>query len=285
MCRFAAYLGHPIALDTLLYRSEHSIVDQSMQPKEGPLNGDGFGVGWYVPEMGPTPALYRNVAPAWADENMKHIAPRVRTNLFFAHVRGASPGMPVQETNCHPFVQDRLLFMHNGHIKGHDEILRPLRRTLPDRVYFNIRGTTDSEHLFAVVQDELGPDAKDPGARELADALKSAIHRVEALKDTHGVGQEPTRANVALTDGRCLVAMRYAARDDKKASSLYLYRAGRFACENGHTRMVDPDRGEAFLVSSDPMLDEDEGVDPIPENHLVIVSPDEKTRIEPVSAV
>lgn len=284
MCRFAAYLGHPIALDELLYRPDHSIIDQSTNPKEGPLNGDGFGVGWYAPEMGPKPALYRNVSPAWADKNMKHIAPRVRTPLFFAHVRGASPGMEVQETNCHPFVRGRLLFMHNGHIKGHEKILRPLRRELPDEIYFGIDGTTDSEHLFAVIQDELGDDAQDPGPEDLARATRDAIQRVEALKDEQGAEHQPTRANVALTDGRSLVALRYARGGEKPAASLYLSRAGRFVCENGSTRVHDPAGDGAVLVSSDPMLDQDNGLDPIPENHLVVVGPDRDYRIEPVPA-
>lgn len=274
MCRFAAYLGEPIALDELLYEPEHSIISQATNPGEGPLNGDGFGVGWYAPRLDEGPALYRTSAPAWADENMKTIAPRVETSLFFAHVRGASPGMSVQETNCHPFAQDRLLFMHNGHIKGHDRILRALRRELPDEVYFNIGGTTDSEHLFAVIQHELGDAVQDPSPRDLADAVQAALRRVGALKREQGVGDEPTRANLALTDGRSLVALRYADDDRKEASTLFMTRG------EGLEKAA---KGEGVFVSSDPMVSEDE-VEALPENHLVIVEPDGRERIEPVKA-
>ncbi len=283
MCRFAAYLGHPITLDELLYRPEHSIVDQSTHPKEGPHNGDGFGVGWYVPEMDPAPAVYRDVTPAWADENMTHIAPRVRTPLFFAHVRGASPGMPVQESNCHPFVSDRLLFMPNGHVKGHNEIMRPLRNELPDDIYFDIRGTTDSEHLFAVIRDELGDAARDPSAEDLADAVREGITRVEALKEEVGVGHKATRANVAITDGRHLVAMRYASGQAETASTLYMTRAGRFVCHNGTTTVEEPDGDGAVLVSSDPMIDEARGMQLVPENHLLVVDEDRRVTATPVN--
>lgn len=287
MCRFAAYLGQPIALDELLYRPEHSIIDQSVNAREGthPLNGDGFGVGWYVPDMGPKPALYRNVSPAWSDRNMKHIAPRVKTPLFFAHVRGASDGMEVQLSNCHPFVSGRLLFMHNGYIEGHEEILRPLRRSLPDDIYFDIEGTTDSEHLFGLIQDELGDDRTNPSPEDLASAVKDAIGRVEDMKREQGAEHRPTKANVALTDGRSMVALRYNSDDAKNGNSLYVSRAGRFVCEDGQTRVVDPDGEGAVLVSSEQMMPQEDGLDPVPGNHMLIVEPDRSYRIEPVPAM
>lgn len=273
MCRFAAYLGHPVTLDDLLFRPEHSIVDQSMDPDEGPLNGDGFGVGWYVPEMDEAPAVYRNIAPAWADENMKSIAPRVRTPLFFAHVRGASEGMEVQRSNCHPFTSGPLMFMHNGHVGGHDEIVRALRDELSDEIYNSIRGTTDSEHVFALVRDELD-DPHEATAGDLARAVRAAIRRVEQLKAEHGVTGEPTRANVALTDGESLVALRYATPADEDPATLFVRRAGRFYRKNGSTGVEDPQGEASVLVSSDPMLDDDTGRTLVPENHLLVVDAD-----------
>lgn len=51
MCRLLAYMGTPITLDKLLYEPRNSLVNQSINAREieEPLNGDGFGVGWYVP--------------------------------------------------------------------------------------------------------------------------------------------------------------------------------------------------------------------------------------------
>jgi ergothioneine biosynthesis protein EgtC len=284
MCRFAAYLGHPITLDELLYRPDHSIIVQSAKAKEDkePLNGDGFGVGWYVPELSSDPALYRNATPAWADTNMRHIAPRVRTPLFLAHVRDASPGMAVQQTNCHPFVEDRLSFMHNGYIGGFDELKRPLRGRLSDDSYFGIEGNTDSEHLFAVIQDELGPRAKNPNPEDLANAAQDGLGRVERLKHELGI-DEKTTANFALSDGRSLIAVRYANDHADRAASLYVSRAGSFECEDGVTHAVDQGEEGAVLVSSEPMIDQDVGLDPIPRNHLLMVRPDSSYQIEPLN--
>ncbi len=49
MCRWLAYSGTPILLDTILYKPEHSLIDQSLHSRLGveTTNGDGFGIGWY----------------------------------------------------------------------------------------------------------------------------------------------------------------------------------------------------------------------------------------------
>ena len=49
MCRWMAYFGDPVPADELLFRPEHSIIDQSLHAQLGGFttNGDGFGIGWY----------------------------------------------------------------------------------------------------------------------------------------------------------------------------------------------------------------------------------------------
>ena len=102
MCRWMAWLGQPVLIDELLFKSQHGIVDQSLHARMGaePTNGDGFGLGWYG--VGETPAVYRSVSPAWADANLRELAAHIESPLFLAHIRAAI-GSPVQQTNCHPF--------------------------------------------------------------------------------------------------------------------------------------------------------------------------------------
>src|SRR5215216_6203227 len=49
MCRSMAYSGDPILAEELLFKPEHSIIDQSLHSRMGATttNGDGFGIGWY----------------------------------------------------------------------------------------------------------------------------------------------------------------------------------------------------------------------------------------------
>ena len=53
MCRFTLYLGDPIRLASLVTEPRRSLIRQSFasEEREEPLNGDGFGIAWYVPEM------------------------------------------------------------------------------------------------------------------------------------------------------------------------------------------------------------------------------------------
>ena len=110
MCRFALYLGSPIRVSSLITEPINSIIHQSYysREREEPLNGDGFGFAWYVPEITNEPALFRDVSPAWSNANLRHLARVTRTPCLFAHVRAASPGFPVSHLNCHPFSGDRL---------------------------------------------------------------------------------------------------------------------------------------------------------------------------------
>jgi predicted glutamine amidotransferase len=99
MCRWLAYSGSPILLEELLYKPDHSLIDQSLHARLGveTTNGDGFGVGWYGAPTD-TPAIFRSVEPAWNDRNLREVAGHVEAPLFLAHIR-ASTGTAVQQTN------------------------------------------------------------------------------------------------------------------------------------------------------------------------------------------
>ena len=55
MCRWMAWLGQPVLIEELLFKTQHGIVDQSLHARMGaePTNGDGFGLGWYGDGRGP----------------------------------------------------------------------------------------------------------------------------------------------------------------------------------------------------------------------------------------
>ena len=141
------YSGDPLLAEDLLFKPEHSLIEQSLHSTMGATttNGDGFGIGWYG--LGPTPAVFKNVDPAWNDRNLRELAAQVRTPLFFAHVR-ASTGTPVQRSNCHPFRHDDWLWMHNGAVFGFHELKRDLVFAVDPSLYPDIEGSTDSEVLF-----------------------------------------------------------------------------------------------------------------------------------------
>jgi len=159
MCRLLGYLGEPILLDAIVYKPEHSLIVQSYEPREmtsGVLNADGFGIGWYHPHLDTDPFTYKNVQPIWSDVNLRSISRYVESGCAIGYVRSATSGQAVDLSNCQPFQNDRLLFVHNGFVKNFRQTLyRPIRARLSDTLYQSINGTTDSEHIFGLFVNEL----------------------------------------------------------------------------------------------------------------------------------
>lgn len=210
MCRWVAYAGQPIFLGELVADPEHSLIDQSRNAVEAKvgINGDGFGLGWYGERE--EPGLYREILPAWSDDNLRHIARQVRSRLFFAHVR-ASTGTATSRANCHPFADGRWMFMHNGQIGGYQRLRRALEAMIPDHAYPARAGTTDSEALFLIARGR-GMDGDPVGA------MASTLADIVALMERAAI-DEPLRVTAALSNGRQLFAFRYAS--DGRPPSLY----------------------------------------------------------------
>jgi len=203
MCRWLAYYGDPIPIEALVFRRQHSLIDQSLHARQGatPTNGDGFGIGWYD-EHGDTPGVYRSVHPAWSDRNLRELAAHIRSPLFFAHIR-ASTGTAVQETNSHPFRHGRWLFMHNGLVREFALIRRDLLLAVDPALLPEIEGSTDSEVLFHLALTFGLED--DP-----VTALERMAGFVEDVAAEHGI-EDPLQMSVAVTDGERIVAARYSS--------------------------------------------------------------------------
>jgi predicted glutamine amidotransferase len=207
MCRWIAYRGETIPLSHYVTEPAHSLINQSIQALESTAgtNGDGFGLGWY--DHHPEPGLYREIRPAWSDENLRYLCRHLQSHLFFAHVRAAT-GTPVTRPNCHPFACKGWLFMHNGFVGGWPRLRRRVEALIPDELFPSRVGTTDSEALFLAI---LGTGMDDPIA---------ATGRVlEAVSEMVDEAKEPLRFTAALSNGRDLYAFRYAVND--AANTLY----------------------------------------------------------------
>src|SRR3954467_1653877 len=213
MCRWIAYRGETIPLSHYVTEPAHSLVAQSIQALESTAstNGDGFGLGWYGDH--PEPGLYREVRPAWSDENLRYLCRHLKSHLFFAHVRAAT-GTPITRPNCHPFACGGWLFMHNGLVGNWSRVRRRVEALIPDELYPARVGTTDSEAVFLAI---LGAGVQqDPiGATVLT------LQRITALLNETTI-PERMRFTAALSNGRDIYAFRYAANDS--ANTLY-YRA------------------------------------------------------------
>ena len=210
MCRWAAYLGAPIFLSEVVSDPSHSLIEQSREADECKTrtNADGFGLAWY--DARPEPGLYRDVYPAWSDPNLRALASQVRSGLFLSHIR-ASTGTAISRNNCHPFAVGTWSFMHNGQIGGFENFRKQADMLIPDDLYPDRRGATDSEVMFLLaLANGLHRDARG--------AMEASILTLEALSRERGAGPH-MRVAAAFSNGTSLFAIRYAS--DSRAPSLY----------------------------------------------------------------
>ena len=246
MCRWIAYVGDAVFLESFVSLPRQSLVAQSHHARESrtDVNGDGFGLGWYGERA--KPGVFRDIRPAWSDENLQSISHQIRSRLFFAHVR-ASTGTSSTRANCHPFSVGPWLFMHNGQIGGYSRIKRRLEHEIPDALFEHRHGTTDSEAIFLLLLAN-GLDA-DP-----ASAVHRTLSLIGALMQEAGV-TEPLRFTAAFTRGDQLYAVRYAS--DAEPPTLY-------------TKPMSDRQG--MLVVSEPLDDGRDGWLAVPPQNFMVAT-------------
>lgn len=282
MCRLLAYLGTPVVIDKLLYQPKNSLVNQSIHAREleEPLNGDGFGIGWYVPELSPEPVTFVSVQPAWSNRNLRSLAPRIRTGCLLAHVRAASVG-EVSESNCHPFQYQNMLMAHNGGVENFSAIKRSLRLPLTDNLYNWIKGQTDSEHLFAFFLNDLLHNHSAVTPETVMHAFENMFSTLCKRMNENGITEE-AYLNMVFTDGHFIVATRYVTDPGKEPLTLYHSEGSRYVVEDGITRLMAPqDDDQAVLIVSEKLSD-DKDWTLIPANRFVVVENDLNVRIRPI---
>ncbi|NJM25589.1 MAG: class II glutamine amidotransferase, partial [Bacteroidia bacterium] len=278
-----AYRGSPIIIDKLLYQPKNSLINQSINAKEleEPLNGDGFGIGWYVPDVDDEPATFVSVLPAWNNRNLLNLAPKVRTTCLFAHVRAASVG-DVSEANCHPFQYKNLLMMHNGGVENFGAIKRAIRNELADEFYNWIRGQTDSEHIFSHMLNQLLTKHKTVSQETVVASFEHTFRRLSQLMAENGIS-EPAYLNMVFTNGEFMVGTRYVSDPSQDALTLYHSEGSRYICEDGVCRMLEPeDMEKSVLVVSEKLTDVPHDWKEVPKNHFVIVDKELKVGIRPI---
>ncbi|MEV7169023.1 class II glutamine amidotransferase [Streptomyces sp. NPDC093224] len=265
MCRWLAYSGTPVLLDTILYRPAHSLIDQSLHSKLGveTTNGDGFGVGWYSDGNDGTPALLRDVGPAWNNRNLRELADHVTSPLFFAHIR-ASTGTAVQQTNCHPFRHGRWMWMHNGAVAGFHAMRRDLALLVDPVLYPEIEGTTDSETMFYLALT-YGLETDPPGA------VARMVGTVERVGREHGV-EFPMQMTVAVTDGTNVWAFRYSSQGASR-SLFYSSRVDALRRLHPDVQFLREVSDETRLVVSEPLGDLPGAWHEVPESSYGVVGP------------
>jgi len=274
MCRALLYLGSPVVLDHLLFQPDSALVRQSYMPKMlHMLNLAGFGLRAWSPASHDPELAFAYASPSLPvfDRNLKNLAEKVEAACVLAHVRGVaySTAVEIGLQNVHPFQFPGvpLALAHNGDLTKIAE-MRPLLATHIRAEFLSaIRGTTDSEWIYALVLSQL----EDPGTRPTADALVEAIGRAFAIvRDVRHKLDITTSSsvNLFLTDGSQLAAVRYCfdfgryaiEHPDRvhEANLNFLslwYTAGRdYGLHDGEWQMTGgAENADSILIASEPL--------------------------------
>jgi predicted glutamine amidotransferase len=111
----------------------------------------------------------RSTTNASTDPAFAAVATGAATRAGLAHLRWASPGLPVELCNAHPFRWGQTAFAHNGGIYPFDRVAE----LLPEEWRGRLTGTTDSEHYFLAVMAEMAATGDD-----LPTALPRVLRRI-----------------------------------------------------------------------------------------------------------
>ncbi|WP_328321386.1 ergothioneine biosynthesis protein EgtC [Streptomyces sp. NBC_00388] len=195
MCRHIAFIGPAEPLGDVLVRPRHSLVRQSWEPRRqrnGTVNADGFGVGWYADDD-PVPARYRRAGPVWADLSFADLARVVRSGAALAAVRDATGAGADGEAAAAPFADGPWLFSHNGAVRDWPVSAAPLAATLPAVELLGMAARCDSALVWALVLHRLREG--DPLGQALADTVTD-----------FAAAAPGSRLNLLLTDGAAIAA-------------------------------------------------------------------------------
>eukprot|EP00599_Poterioochromonas_sp_BG-1_P016994 CAMPEP_0173167558 /NCGR_PEP_ID=MMETSP1105-20130129/22733_1 /TAXON_ID=2985 /ORGANISM="Ochromonas sp., Strain BG-1" /LENGTH=418 /DNA_ID=CAMNT_0014089119 /DNA_START=349 /DNA_END=1605 /DNA_ORIENTATION=+ len=258
MCRLTAYKGKPILIGAIVTKPNNSLLYQSRDAAYHPgvkddthrrnilVNGDGFGVAWYNSEQTQRGACcFKFVTPAWSNQNLQNIGDHVTSNLIFAHIRAASSGhdpfekISVNHENCHPFSYGKFTFMHNGGIPKFSKIKLKLLNLLSETFFQEVKGSTDSEHMFAlfltILYSKYPPSADGLTipctVEDIIDSLNQMISTILHLCALAEI-EDACSINICITDGVNIVATRFRNGPQTPPSLYYNYGSG-FVCEDG----------------------------------------------------
>ena len=274
MCRALAYLGQPVLLDTLLYQPDSALVKQSFMPKMlHLLNLAGFGMkAWDRGSPDPLkPYSYASTALPVFDRNLKALAEKIRPTCVLGHVRGVAYNTEVEISlqNVHPFQFPgvRLALAHNGDLARFSEMKPHLLESIRPEISNLIRGTTDSEWIYAVIVSRLADPRGACTAHDLVHAVDEAFAIIRAVRARLGIATSSS-VNLFLTTGEQIAAVRYCfdfgcykTEDPAKVHeanltflSLWYTSGSEYGYHDGEWKMSGgADTADSIMIASEPL--------------------------------
>ncbi|KTD51832.1 glutamine amidotransferase [Legionella quinlivanii] len=274
MCRVLIYLGQQeTPIYDLLYGPDNSLAHQSYAPQLmhhiQNLAGLGF-CAWSSNSYNDSePFYYKTTQLPFFDKNLHRLSKKISASCFLGHVRGVaySTEETVSEQNVHPFKLDntQLALAHNGTLE-HISIMKQVltQRIKPD-VFSQIRGTTDSEWIYALFLSQLRDYTADVS---LDEAWESLIETLRILREVRQLCkiELASPVNLFVTNGKYLIVTRFVydfgrnTRQVQKAfleyHSLWVTFGEQYGVYDGVYKMHGFNKRNNILFASEPLTND-----------------------------
>jgi predicted glutamine amidotransferase len=219
MCRLMGYVS----------RRDASVADLIGEPALrgftalSQWHADGWGM---AARDGAALRVAKSPGRASDDPRYQRLAIQPLGDIGLVHLRWATPGLPVEDRNSHPFVRGDFAMAHNGAIHPQDK----LPGMLPPAWEEQLNGSTDSERYFLHIMSRLDPRGGDVVAA-VADTVRhirlgyapnslnaillgpAALYAI-AWHDPQRIPREAIRARGSAEDPDCYFDLGYQVRAD-----------------------------------------------------------------------
>jgi len=135
------------------------------------FHGDGWGVAWYNRQQPGEVHVQKSPRRASDSASYDELMHRKLGDLGLVHLRWATPGLPVETRNTHPFRRRDKVMAHNGAIHPQER----LGELLPPAWERRLTGTTDSERYFLHVLSGL------EAGEDMITAIEATVARIDEL--------------------------------------------------------------------------------------------------------
>ena len=272
MCRVVGYLGRPIALSSILYATDSSLVRQAYSPRMMAtfLNLAGFGMAAWDPDsVSPDePFTYKVTTLPVFDRNLRNLADKIAPTCLLAHVRGVtySGDEVISQQNLHPFRyhDTKVTLAHNGHLREFWRMKYDLIAHVRPDLARRVEGTTDSEWIYVLLLSQLRDPFAFAGVDELAEATTRTLAIIGDVRARNGIDTS-SPVNLFVSTGRSLVATRFSfdygwypeddhlLETDLPYVSLWYTLGNEYLERDGEWVMVGEGEPTSLMIASEPL--------------------------------
>jgi len=291
MCRVLAYLGEPILLEDLLYKPDISFANQTHQAALlHRLNLAGCGLlAWDERSEEPAvPFVHRTTELAIFDRNLRALARKVKATCALAHLRGVpyDTRSVISPENLHPFLFDgaRLALAHNGQLARFEEMKFALLPYIEPHLARAVRGSTDSEWIYALLLSQLPDPYGDFAAQDIAFGVEKTLRVLARVRKGLGITTF-SPMNLFLSDGNDIVVacftFDYGRYDgmgtgfnppDEEALRVWYTTGHSYGLHGDEWRMIGAaDDARSCIIASEPLTHDHTRWQAVPMQHLVYV--------------